>query len=228
MWAFYREVQAMTTTSIAVSLPKSSCFGWVSRQTPETTYRVLGAIYAGDSETVLLSIIGDQLDVVLKTIIDADGKAECNILQRSKREATVQIVTSDCIVLNAAKSSSLPIEFPFSIRDGTATLTLFGSRDRLSAFGQYLEDHQIPFDVEFVGQRSHADQLLTEKQQDLVLTAIQRGYYDTPRRCTLTELAEHVGIAKSTCSETLQRAEGQLIKQFVEELPAETRLEILA
>lgn len=47
--------------------------------------------------------------------------------------------------------------------------------------------------------------------------AVEAGYYDTPRDCTLTDLAETVGLAKSTCSETLHRAEGQIIKQFVAE-----------
>ena len=50
-------------------------------------------------------------------------------------------------------------------------------------------------------------------------TAVDHGYYDTPRACSLTELAEEVGIAKSTCSETLHRAEETMIKQFMEDLP---------
>jgi predicted DNA binding protein len=49
----------------------------------------------------------------------------------------------------------------------------------------------------------------------LLRTAVERGYYDTPRRCTLTELAEALDMAKSTCSETLHRAEGKITKQFL-------------
>jgi predicted DNA binding protein len=46
---------------------------------------------------------------------------------------------------------------------------------------------------------------------------VERGYYDTPRTCTLTELADHLGIAKSTASERLHRAEGAIIRAFVAE-----------
>jgi len=35
----------------------------------------------------------------------------------------------------------------------------------------------------------------------------------------LTEIAEHVGIAKSTCSETLQRVERTIVREFVDDLP---------
>lgn len=40
-----------------------------------------------------------------------------------------------------------------------------------------------------------------------------------PRRCTLTELAEAVDIAKSTCSETLQRVERTIVREFADDLP---------
>jgi len=65
--------------------------------------------------------------------------------------------------------------------------------------------------------------LLTETQTELVETAIEQGYYDTPRTCSLTDLGREVDIAKSTASETLHRAEEKIIKQFVgEETTPET------
>ena len=61
------------------------------------------------------------------------------------------------------------------------------------------------------------DHLLTDRQRTPVETAVAEGYYDTPRDCTLTELAEEVDVAKSTASETLHRAEGKIIEQLVGE-----------
>jgi predicted DNA binding protein len=82
--------------------------------------------------------------------------------------------------------------------------------------------------VEYIQERLHTSQLLSDKQRELVRAAVEKGYYDTPRTSSLTELAEEVGIAKSTCSETLHRAEETMIKQFMEDLPtpieSETRI----
>jgi len=39
-------------------------------------------------------------------------------------------------------------------------------------------------------------------------------YYDTQREVSLSELANEFGIAKSTCSEVLHRAEGTIVKEF--------------
>jgi predicted DNA binding protein len=57
---------------------------------------------------------------------------------------------------------------------------------------------------------------LTDRQRWLLHEAMERGYYDTPRRITLVELADELGIAKSTCSETLHRCEGRVMEQFVD------------
>jgi predicted DNA binding protein len=54
-----------------------------------------------------------------------------------------------------------------------------------------------------------------DHQLQLLAMAVERGYYDTLRECSLTELANELGIAKSTCSEISHHAEGEVIKQFV-------------
>src|SRR5699024_1561113 len=81
------------------------------------------------------------------------------------------------------------------------------------------EQFGIPFTVNEIHRRIEPTQLLTDTQLELVRAAIEQGYYDTPRRCSLTDLAAESDLAKSTCSETLHRAEEKIIKQFVENLP---------
>jgi hypothetical protein len=107
---------------------------------------------------------------------------------------------------------------PFTLTDGQAIWEITAPRERLSELGEQLDEFGIPFTVEKVQQHVTEEPVLTESQRELVQTAVEEGYYDTPRRCSLTELAETVGIAKSTCSETLHRAEEQVLKRFVAEL----------
>lgn len=56
---------------------------------------------------------------------------------------------------------------------------------------------------------------LTDRQRDLVTLAVECGYYDTPRTCSLSELAEEAGISKSTASGVLHRAEERMVKQYL-------------
>ncbi len=46
---------------------------------------------------------------------------------------------------------------------------------------------------------------------------IDRGYYDTPRECSLTDLAKEIDVSKSTASVVVHNAEAAIIKEFFAE-----------
>lgn len=221
----------MTQAQLVITLPEGIWIGDVSREYPAATFKVLSAVPDAGAAFALLNITTPELDSLLTTIESHDHTTEISVLQQTEGEATVQIETvSPPLLQSAAQSSGMPIEFPITISDGEATVDTTGTHERISELGTTLRNFGLEFRVEYIQERLHTSQLLSEKQQELVLTAVDHGYYDTPRSCTLTELAETVGIAKSTCSETLHRAEETMIKQFMEDLstPIESETRITA
>jgi hypothetical protein len=111
---------------------------------------------------------------------------------------------------------------PSTSRDGRAEWEITAPQHRLSELGTQLEGFGIPFTVNEVRRRVEPESLLTDRQLALVHAAVERGYYDPPRRCSLTELAADVGLAKSTCSETLHRVEGRIVERFLEDVDSAT------
>lgn len=62
--------------------------------------------------------------------------------------------------------------------------------------------------------------MLTEKQELAIIYAYFMGYYSFPRRISLKQLAESLGLSVSTLAELLRRAESKIIDAFVRhELP---------
>lgn len=55
---------------------------------------------------------------------------------------------------------------------------------------------------------------LPHEQRDALETAVELGYYETPREIETTELASHLGVPRSTLQYRLQRAEAWLAKIF--------------
>jgi hypothetical protein len=143
--------------------------------------------------------------------------AELAELRREDDTALVQLETSAPALLFPVQSSGVPLELPFELSDGEAVWEVTTSEDRLSTLGEQLSSFGIEFTVEYVRRGSGVEQLLTDHQQRLLATALAAGCYDSPRTCTLTELADRMGVAKSTCSETLHRAESKVLARFVEE-----------
>lgn len=98
---------------------------------------------------------------------------------------------------------------PFTVRDGRAKWELTTSSDRLSELGEHLDEAGIEYDIESVVEigSSEAERLLTPRQREVLAVVIEEGYYAVPRDATLTDVAETLGVSKSTCSDILQLRE---------------------
>ena len=92
-------------------------------------------------------------------------------------------------------------------------------RERISAFADQLEALSIVFTLDRIYRDVDLSIPLTASERDLLVAAIERGYYDTPRRITLTDLAAERGLAASTVSERLHRAEELVVKEFCADEP---------
>ena len=207
----------MPYAKLTIDLPEAVWIGEVSREFPSTTFRVLSAVPSGDAGFGLLEIESESIPTILDAIEGREGISAVELMQRSEDTAVVQFETSEPLLLLSIQESGAPIELPLTIRDGKAVIELTASRDRLSEFGRQLEAFGMSYTLNRVYDAVDTPTLLTDQQRRLLVTAVELGYYDTPRECTLTELAEELDLAKSTASVTLHRAEETVVKEFVSE-----------
>jgi len=59
---------------------------------------------------------------------------------------------------------------------------------------------------------------LTEKQKEVISYAIGRGYFDPDSKIKLKDIAEGLGMARSTLGEHMKRAEYEIMKKVAEDL----------
>ncbi|MFT4922113.1 MAG: putative DNA binding protein [Haloarculaceae archaeon] len=208
----------MPRAKLRLTIPEEVWVGEATRRYPEAEIRILAALGDETEGVGLAEISAADPGAVLaemETYEDVDG---IELLKSTDSEVLVQFETTMPLLLLPARDSGVPLEMPFSIQDGTAVWEITAPSDRLSALGSQLEAFGISFTVEYVRDRLDEEQLLTDRQQRIVSVAIEQGYYDTPRECSLTDLADHLDLAKSTLSETLHRAEEKMVKRFAENL----------
>jgi hypothetical protein len=209
----------MPQARLLVDLPDGPWIADVSREFPDAGFRVLTAVPGESAGFALVRVTARDVDAVLSAMEAHAALASASVMAREDGAATVRLETDAPLLLTAAKRSGLPIEMPLDIEDGAATVEVTGEHERVAEMGRRLSDLGLRYEVERVRQRVNPARLLTDRQRELLLAAVDLGYYDVPRRATLTEVAEHVGIAKSTCSETLQRIERTVVREFVADLP---------
>lgn len=117
----------------------------------------------------------------------------------------------------------LPIG-PTKLEDGCEFFDLLlNDRDELSTaiellseFGSVsVERITRDFRREVMPSRAEWQELLSSippRQREFLNTAVEMGYFEIPRQVTLEELADEMGITKTTVSNHLRKAEQQLIE----------------
>jgi hypothetical protein len=205
----------MPEAKLRLELPEDLWIGELTRRYPDAVFRILAALSDAENGTGLIEVRSEQYRGIL------DEMAE--YLQFGNDEqALVQFETTLPLLLLPARDSGIPLEMPFELSDGTAVWEVKTSSDRLSELSEQLDFFGISFTIDYLQYDVTEKRLLTDSQEETVAKAIEMGYYDTPRECSLTELAEELDRAKSTVSETLHRAEEKIIKEVAETvLPAE-------
>ena len=59
---------------------------------------------------------------------------------------------------------------------------------------------------------------LTEKQKEVISYAIKRGYFEPDSKIKLKDIAEGLGMARSTLGEHMKRAEYEIMKKVAEDI----------
>lgn len=111
------------------------------------------------------------------------------------------------------KRFGLVRQFPFPVRRGFATWTVVGPEPKVRGLIAALQDQRWPVQIESVrgGTVEENRYGLTSRQREILRRALAEGYFDVPRRITLTELAERVGVAVSTLSVSLSVIERKIV-----------------
>ncbi len=82
---------------------------------------------------------------------------------------------------------------------------------------QLLRGHGIEASIRHVSDpEGHAG--LTFRQRQVLLEAIEAGYFESPRRITLTSLSRRLSVAPPTLSEILRKAESKLARVYLQDI----------
>jgi hypothetical protein len=100
----------------------------------------------------------------------------------------------------------------------------FNDHESLSTFSDYCRQHDIRLDVRRVHNLTAAELReerfgLTNEQREAIELALNRGYFEVPRRTTLADLAADLDVSQQAVSERLRRGTNKVMRTVIEGAP---------
>ena len=131
----------------------------------------------------------------------------------------VSIRCTHPLALSAVELSKIYVYPPYGIDSKSGLeFRIFGISSSILSFLEFVREVMPPdtISVQTVKNGSSKDlDFLTEKQREVLELAVNRGYYEDGADVTLKQLADELGIARSTTGEHLKRAESEVLKRAV-------------
>ena len=169
-------------------------------------YRLRGDVDA------LRDRLDDHRSVIDYDVVDAQGPAtDVYIYVRpgTPADALTSVTQKYALVVDT------PIEYA---DDGRLLVTVAGTQSMLGAAYEEFPD-DIETEIEEAGDYAPGhEQLLTaltDRQREVLETAVELGYYDVPRDATHDRIAGELDVASSTVDEHLRKAESRLFSALV-------------
>ena len=144
------------------------------------------------------------------------------VLEKHEEDESGVLVSIRCthpLALSAVELSNIYVYPPYGIDSKTGLeFRIFGISSSIRSFLEFVRVVMPPdtISVQTIKNGSEKDyDFLTEKQREVLELAVRRGYYEDGSEITLKQLADELGIARSTIGEHLKRAESEVVKKVV-------------
>lgn len=139
------------------------------------------------------------------------------------------VVGAECPASHLVAHGALPREVAGENGEGHIAAEIPAERDAAAVVAAFLADHEA---AELTAKRETArctplfterdlqsalDERLTDRQREVIRTAYECGYYETPRTRTGSEVAAELGVTSATFTELVRVAERRLVAILFED-----------
>ena len=207
--------------------PDGEHFGEVERafaEDPDVSQRALHyANLLEDGTAVFLMELDGDADRAAAIFEDAPGVHTCDISSMGDRlfayvHARPNEVTRD--LLRIVREHEVVIDYPMRILpDGGIAVTAIGDRESVRSVVAHLPA-SVGYSVRELGEYRPSEEWLaanlTERQTEVLATAVAMGYYENPRGTTCAEIADELGCAAGTAAEHLRVIESKVLPAVAE------------
>lgn len=205
----------MISAQFRIRLPEHMWIAELSEQFQRSTFRLLTGKRVGETAVELGEVTSDTPDEVLEAMQGHEAITDCEVLEQDQRRLLSKYETTDTDLYEFAEFTGLVVEFPVTVNRGWYEFDLTGTRDEFDELRATLEAAGFEYELRSLVGSEDRERLLTDRQREVLETAVRNGYFAVPRDCTLEEVARRLDIDKSTASTVIRRGQARIVHWFI-------------
>lgn len=180
----------------------------------------------GDGTVLMLTRLRGDLELAREILEAREDIRQCDVFGDDEGYAYIHVEATEIVqqLLTVEREHevliSTPIEFVHSeSADGEALrVTLLGedhTLQRVVSNAPDAVDIRLEETGEYQPDLDEVAALLTERQREILQTAVEMGYYESPRETTHREIAAELDVSAGTVTEHLQKIESKVLAPLV-------------
>lgn len=187
----------------------------VAEAFPDAIIRFLANYPTGDGVCSVMEVRTDESERFVQEMLVEWGMETTEVLYQDEGTVVVMMEGKPPDGYFVADDIEYHPTTPVVARDGYLFIEFVMPESKMKAMWAALDERNVDYQVLSITDGYDVLDSLTARQRQILTTAIERGYYDSPRECSLTELADELAVNKSVVSGVLHRAEGEIIRDAV-------------
>jgi predicted DNA binding protein len=165
----------------------------------------------------LVEISGDQesLESILTELKKEPWVKDFHLDFVESGKLVGEVVTHKCLACSSLVGSNCYLVSATSSKDGKLLWRVM-ARDRKEIQKLVAKLRRVKCEVELAKLTPiDEQQVLTGRQQEVILMAFERGYFETPRRIKLKDLSRMTGVSQATLSEILRKGQKRIVVEYL-------------
>jgi len=207
--------QDIVQIKLSIDIPQDKWLATFNKKYPELNFQILSNFLIGTNSGITsFQIRGPSVKQFIFDFKDNLSKDTSQILFEGEDLVILNVKEVDPWILNNLVKTELLVSYPVLVKEGKIRMEAITSRSKVDRFLAQLKKRDIKAKIERIGYY-YKSTLLTQRQNEIVNIAYQKGYFNIPRSISLSDFAKNLNISKSALSEILRRIFKKLANNYL-------------
>ena len=173
----------------------------------------------GVQELFEITSASELSDKILDYLRQDDYVYDVDVVKGKAGRIIGSLKTRKCTACRTFAEASCFLVSGTTKPDGKLEWTLLGSDSMVKSLLKELEEEQVTAEVVSIS-KLEQERELTARQENILQIALEKGYFEFPKKITLRQLAKVLDISPATLTEILRRGQKRVLQEHFKGRPS--------